>query len=70
MSHYNIAVTVGPNIFRPVEIKPADLFNAGTYYHIMIMMMKEYETIFGAKAVPKQPEMLDGIKALGQTAES
>ena len=39
MSHYNIAVTVGPNIFRPKEIKPADLINAGTFYDVMIRFM-------------------------------
>lgn len=46
MNHYNIAVTVGPNIFKPKEISPQDLFNAGTYYDVMIKMMQNFEFIF------------------------
>jgi len=46
MNSYNIAVTVGPNIFRPKEISPQDLFNAGTYYDVMIKMMNNFDFIF------------------------
>ena len=47
MNHYNIAVTVGPNIFRPKNITPADLINAGTFYDIMIRFMTNFDEIFG-----------------------
>lgn len=47
MNFYNIAVTVGPNIFRPKVIKPADLINAGTFYDIMIRFMNDFDQIFG-----------------------
>ena len=46
MNSYNIAVTVGPNIFRPLVVRPADLFNAGTYYDVVIRLMGNYEIIF------------------------
>ena len=46
MTHYNIAVTVGPNIFRPKDLKPSDLINAGTFYDIMIRMMTNFDEIF------------------------
>lgn len=46
MNAYNIAVTVGPNIFRPEKVRPADLFNAGTYYDVVIRMMENYEILF------------------------
>jgi len=39
MTAYNIAVTVGPNIFRPLTVRPADLINAGTFYDAMIRMI-------------------------------
>ena len=47
MNHYNIAVTVGPNIFRSKHISPQDLVNAGTYYDVMIKLMQNFEYIFG-----------------------
>ena len=47
MSYYNIAVTVGPNIFRPKELSPADFVNAGTFYDVFIRFMENFETIFG-----------------------
>ena len=47
MNAYNIAVTVGPNIFRPKELSPADFVNAGTFYDIMIRFMENFEEIFG-----------------------
>jgi hypothetical protein len=48
MNSYNIAVTVGPNIFRPKELSPADFVNAGTFYDIMIRFMENFEEIFGS----------------------
>ena len=51
MTHYNIAVTVGPNIFRPKDLKPSDLINAGTFYDIMIRMMTNFDEIFDNEAV-------------------
>jgi len=52
MNSYNIAVTVGPNIFRPLTVRPKDLFNAGTYYDIVIRMMENFEILFEGKAMP------------------
>ena len=51
MSHYNIAVTVGPNIFRPKELTPADFVNAGTFYDIFIRFMENFDDIFGGYTV-------------------
>ena len=51
MTSYNIAVTVGPNIFRPLAVSPADLFNAGTYYDVVIRLMENYEIIFEGAAI-------------------
>ena len=51
MTSYNIAVTVGPNIFRPLTVRPADLINAGTYYDAMIRMMENYEVLFEGKVM-------------------
>ena len=52
MTSYNIAVTVGPNIFRPLQVRPADLFNAGTYYDVVIRMMENYEVLFEDAPLP------------------
>ena len=52
MNSYNIAVTVGPNIFRPLTVRPADLFNAGTYYDVVIRMMENYEILFEGAPIP------------------
>ena len=52
MTSYNIAVTVGPNIFRPLNVRPADLFNAGTYYDVVIRLMEYYEVIFEGAPLP------------------
>ena len=46
MNHYNIAVTVGPNIFRAKEISVADLVNGGIYYDVMIKLMQNFDYIF------------------------
>ena len=53
MNSYNIAVTVGPNIFRPLTVRPADLFNAGTYYDVVIRMMENYEILFEGAPMPR-----------------
>jgi len=52
MTSYNIAVTVGPNIFRPLTVRPADLFNAGTYYDVVIRMMENYDILFEGAPIP------------------
>lgn len=52
MTAYNIAVTVGPNIFRPLTVRPADLFNAGTYYDVVIRMMENYDILFEGAPIP------------------
>ena len=60
MTAYNIAVTVGPNIFRPLTVRPADLFNAGTYYDVVIRMMENYEILFEGAPLPN-PDDFDLI---------
>lgn len=52
MNSYNIAVTVGPNIFRPLTVRPADLFNAGTYYDVVIRMMENFDILFNGADIP------------------
>lgn len=52
MNSYNIAVTVGPNIFRPLTVRPADLFNAGTYYDVVIRMMESFDILFNGAEIP------------------
>ena len=56
MTSYNIAVTVGPNIFRPLTVRPADLFNAGTYYDVVIRMMENYEILFEDAPIPNEED--------------
>lgn len=53
MNAYNIAVTVGPNIFRPETIRPADLINAGTYYDAVIRMIENFDVIFNDSTTQK-----------------
>jgi len=57
MNAYNIAVTVGPNIFRPLTVRPADLINAGTYYDAMIRMMENFEVLFEGAQMPNEHEI-------------
>jgi len=52
MTSYNIAVTVGPNIFRSLTVRPADLYNAGTYYDVIIRMMEHFEILFEDAPIP------------------
>ena len=47
MTSYNIAVTVGPNIFRPKNDKQQDIITVGIYYDAMIKMIENYDAIFG-----------------------
>lgn len=46
MTSYNIAITVGPNIFRPRYIAAEDLSDVGHYYDIFINMMKNFKRFF------------------------
>ena len=46
MTSYNIAVTVGPNIFRPKTERQDDIITHGVYYDAMIKMIENYEDIF------------------------
>ena len=46
MTSYNVAVTVGPNIFRPLVARPGDLSQHGTYYDIIIKMIDKCDILF------------------------
>lgn len=61
MNHYNIAVTVGPNIFRPRIVRPQDLFSAGTYYDVVIKMMENFDAVFGETNPLQDSRMLEEI---------
>ena len=41
-----MAVTVGPNIFRPKFLNPKDITNVGIYYELLIRMMENYDVLF------------------------
>lgn len=56
MTSYNIAVTVGPNIFRSLTVRPADLYNAGTYYDVIIRCMEHFEILFEDAPIPNAEE--------------
>ena len=47
MTSYNIAVTVGPNIFRPKADVQEDIVGVGIYYDAMIKMIENTEALFG-----------------------
>ena len=47
MTSYNIAVTVGPNIFRPKADVQEDIVSVGVYYDAMIKMIENTEALFG-----------------------
>ena len=51
MNSYNIAVTVGPNIFRPQQSTSDDVVNVGIYYQILIKMIDYYDYIFGESPI-------------------
>ena len=46
MTTYNIAVTVGPNIFRPRNNNADDILRVGVYYDAMIRMMENFSVLF------------------------
>ena len=48
MSAYNVAITVGPNIFRPKSTRPEDITNVGSYYELIIQMIQQYDLLFDA----------------------
>jgi len=45
MTSYNVAVTVGPNIFRE-EVEKEDLSTHAVYYEVFIKMLDDYFFIF------------------------
>ena len=46
MTSYNVAVTVGPNIFRPLVARPTDLANHGVFYDVIIKMIDKCDILF------------------------
>lgn len=46
MTSYNIAVTVGPCLFRSKVARGEDIYKHAVYYDAMIKMMEFYEHIF------------------------
>ena len=46
MNTYNIAVTVGPNIFRTKDHKSEDIIYSGIFTEILMSMMKEFGYLF------------------------
>ena len=46
MTSYNIAVTVGPNIFRPQKNETKDLLNVGIFYDLLIRMIENFDVLF------------------------
>ena len=55
MNTYNIAVTVGPNIFRTKDHKSEDILSSAVFTEILMLMMKEFGYLFeGESRVPDQ----------------
>ena len=50
MTSYNVAVTVGPNIFRSRSNLSSDILNHAIYYETMIRMIENYEQLFEEKS--------------------
>ena len=46
MTAYNLAVTVGPNIFRPEQNSAKDLVNVGIFYELIITMIQNHKELF------------------------
>ena len=46
MTSYNVAVTVGPNIFRSKHNRSRDIFNHSIYYETLIRMIDHFDEIF------------------------
>ena len=50
MTAYNMAVTIGPNIFRPKVVKPDELHKAFVYYDLIIRMIENFDLLFDKKS--------------------
>ena len=46
MSAYNVAVTVGPNIFRPKFHTKDEILNVGIFYDLLITMIEKRAVLF------------------------
>ena len=46
MTAYNVAVTVGPTIFRPKKHRQEDITKLGVYYSAFIIMIENCEELF------------------------
>ena len=46
MNAYNLAVTVGPNIFRPKRNTAVDILNVGIFYDLLIRMIENHQELF------------------------
>ena len=46
MTAYNIAVTVGPNLFRVRAESTQDMNNCGIYYEALIRMIEQHRVLF------------------------
>ena len=46
MNTYNIAVTVGPNIFRSKDHKSEDILSSTVFTRVLLIMMKEFGYLF------------------------
>ena len=62
MTSYNVAVTVGPNIFRPLVARPGDLSNHGIYYDVIIKMIDKCDILFNKEITSEElimnPELI------------
>ena len=66
MSTYNIAVTVGPNIFRTKDHKSEDILSTGVFTEILIYMMKEFGYLFEDKSRVDDQNIVHGeVGSLG-----
>ena len=46
MTAYNVAVTVGPNIFRPKFHSKNEILNVGIFYDLLIKMIDNHIELF------------------------
>ena len=46
MTAYNVAVTVGPNIFRPKFHTQNEILNVGIFYDLLIVMIEQQSVLF------------------------
>ena len=49
MNYYNLAVTIGPNIFRPKLVSGNDITKAAIHYELLIRMMENFDVYFDQK---------------------